>query len=814
MGNNKENLSTSDAAKKYNITLDPTTQDEKPSKLQMGIISDNMIMVTGLTLNEFSTYLTPPYIYTWSGSIFEGTRSNISWREQSVFALDFDKGKISVDEVIRKLKERNIETQLWYTTLGSTESLHKFRVVIILDESVTHLHDRETIVRGLHTLFPEADQSCKDASRIFLGGKSATILSTVPNKKQEVLDRIGIFVVSSDRMKVRHIHTDPLLQASRNGEKWNSLYNTYRNDQISPNSIKYGTRIDWDSARSKIKILDKFLNGDWLYHNQLFGLATNMIHIRGGEKLMKETMLKYNQLGLTHYSDEKLAIIPYVKKKGYNPEKVKNFSPCIEDKNLSDIISTVNVTRGHVEILTPTRKKSKEEAESFLADTFEEIMDKDGDTDIHIIKVPTALGKTHHLLYYNGTIASPTHKLKLELSSRMSSTHLMTPDELIFENMNINRCIESYFTMGLYSKANALIHAVAKGSSLFEVSIQDRAKAINHLESIQQCYYSTDTILTTHSRALMCDFLHDTIIFDEDPLDQLLQIKQLSISELQRIRNQKGYFKSDIDTIIDYFENCPSGEILQSPQLDIDVDRLIEQISLATSYQSNIFDFFSSSFLIRDKNDGDLINYVVKRNLPQNKKIVILSATIPHYVYTQLFGKRVKIYDIGLVEQQGKIIQYTNRSCSRSQLNKYVSSVSEQVGDKITITFNEYQHHFKNPEKNVYFGNCSGYDHLKGKDLAVVGTPHRNNAQYLLTAKCMGMEFKTSDTTFSYQPVEYNGMKFNFNAYDHEGLRNIQLSLIESDLTQAVGRARTLRTDATVELYSNFPLSISTTLVF
>ena len=37
----------------------------------------------------------------------------------------------------------------------------------------------------------------------------------------------------------------------------------------------------------------------------------------------------------------------------------------------------------------------------------------------------------------------------------------------------------------------------------------------------------------------------------------------------------------------------------------------------------------------------------------------------------------------------------------------------------------------------------------------------------------------------------------------------IQLGLIESDLIQAVGRARTLRTEAIVELYSNFPLRIS-----
>ena len=109
----------------------------------------------------------------------------------------------------------------------------------------------------------------------------------------------------------------------------------------------------------------------------------------------------------------------------------------------------------------------------------------------------------------------------------------------------------------------------------------------------------------------------------------------------------------------------------------------------------------------------------------------------------------------------------------------------------------------------MYFGNCSGYDTLKGQDIAVVGTPHRNNVEYYLTAKVLGIDFKTTDTTMIYQKIEYNGFRFMFNCFINEELRNIQLSLIESDLIQAVGRARTLRTDAKVDLYSNFPLRIS-----
>jgi len=48
---------------------------------------------------------------------------------------------------------------------------------------------------------------------------------------------------------------------------------------------------------------------------------------------------------------------------------------------------------------------------------------------------------------------------------------------------------------------------------------------------------------------------------------------------------------------------------------------------------------------------------------------------------------------------------------------------------------------------------------------------------------------------------------FKFYTYSDPILRDIQFWLIESELEQAVGRARLLRKDCVVYLYSNFPLS-------
>ena len=101
---------------------------------------------------------------TVHGRIRHGTK-------QSVFALDFDNGEITIDEVYSRLKELGIVPQLWYTTFSDSPELRKFRVVIFLDTPVTDIRIHKLIHESLFSLFPEVDNVCKDASRYFFGGK-------------------------------------------------------------------------------------------------------------------------------------------------------------------------------------------------------------------------------------------------------------------------------------------------------------------------------------------------------------------------------------------------------------------------------------------------------------------------------------------------------------------------------------------------------------------------------------------------------------------------------------------------------------------
>ena len=531
--------------------------------------------------------------------------------------------------------------------------------------------------------------------------------------------------------------------------------------------------------------------------------------IRGGQKLMNETMQKFNEEGKTNYTTNNFAILPYIKKVNYFPQLIKNFSPYSEDADLFDIVSATIEVRGQIEEVEEINKIPLEYAETLFKSSFDEVMTEGVSGKIYLFKLPTAIGKTTSITSCVATtIATPTNDLKNEISTRMEIEHECSPDEVIFENEELNRKLNYYYSIGLPKKATAVIHDVVNGTGLVLNSQSDRDIANNYLNQLEKSNQSKTTVLTTHTRALHTDYSNDTLIFDEDPLNTLIAVKTMEISDLVKIKNNMKNSKDSLGYIIDYLDSINPGEIVQTPLLVIDLDELVKNISY-TKIDTNVFGFFDSCYLYKDIHSPNTIYYVVKKELPKDKKVIIMSATIPIYLYQKIYGERVEVIDISDVQQMGSVTQYTQRSCSRNGLKSYHQIISEMVGEKPVITFKSFQNKFKNPVSNIYFGNCSGYDTLKGKDIAVVGTPHRDVVQYFLIARVLGIEIKITDSTMSHQKIEYNGFKFMFCCFDNEELRNIQLSLIESDLIQAVGRARTLRTNAKVEVYSNFPLRIS-----
>jgi hypothetical protein len=252
----------------------------------------------------------------------------------------------------------------------------------------------------------------------------------------------------------------------------------------------------------------------------------------------------------------------------------------------------------------------------------------------------------------------------------------------------------------------------------------------------------------------------------------------------------------------------------ETPTFDIDLEKLEDEI-LERDVDSNIFDFFQSDYCVLDKEDGDKLRFVSKRRIPDDKKIIIMSATAPVEIYRKIFGDRLDVVELTNVEREGEIIQHTKKSYSRSSLEGSVDEINDKVDGEPVITFKTFKNRIDGATEEMHFGNCEGYDTLKGKDIAVVGTPHINQTKYFLIAMALGEKVKTTDKSMKYEAIEHNGLRFKFMAFNrNKELQKIQLSLIESELVQAVGRARTLREDCTVNVYSNLPLSIADKYVY
>ena len=86
-------------------------------------------------------------------------------------------------------------------------------------------------------------------------------------------------------------------------------------------------------------------------------------------------------------------------------------------------------------------------------------------------------------------------------------------------------------------------------------------------------------------------------------------------------------------------------------------------------------------------------------------------------------------------------------------------------------------------------------------DIAVIGTPHNSPVLYKMVGAMLG--YDTSGSLHRYR-VERGGYSFPMMSYDDGKMRNMQLFFIESELEQAVGRARLLRENCTVYVFSNY----------
>lgn len=186
--------------------------------------------------------------HTIMPSLMPKGRLNSNFEKTELIFLDFDNKEeeyISYEEM-KKNTFVSKHACIIYKTFSDTEENNRYRVIFRMKRPITNQQDFKCIVNNLLAIFPSADTSCKDISRLFYGGKFAEIIN-----EKNILDNDYICnlelnnpkkIYDIDRNNIKVIHDKQVdLDLSYYNPKDNS--NEITNLIIQNKYIEYRNRI-------------------------------------------------------------------------------------------------------------------------------------------------------------------------------------------------------------------------------------------------------------------------------------------------------------------------------------------------------------------------------------------------------------------------------------------------------------------------------------------------------------------------------------------------------------------------------------------
>ncbi|MED0687905.1 hypothetical protein [Anoxybacillus ayderensis] len=569
----------------------------------------------------------------------------------------------------------------------------------------------------------------------------------------------------------------------------------------------------FDKLEENCKLYRESIHGDyWLYHNEMFGVMTNLLRIKGGKTRIEQILNSRPE-----YAQKKKewnVMINQIQKSNYAPSRCDSYCPFADEcEHALNMIEQGKLFRGRIQVTQKPNFQPLEDAEKKLKQYFHEALNCE-ENDVFVIKAPTGIGKTQ--LYVNAaqthtfTIALPTHRLKEEVSQRLNHLgckHVKVP-QLPDLDIEFAEKIERLYNNGAYKAVNAFLKKMARQNEEIR----------NYLEELENVHKARNQIiLTTHQRSLFTkEDANGTLVIDEDIIPSLLPVSKMSVTDFTLVCSklmQNEENRTAILTIQNMVLNAPVGLVQERAAYLLPNANEVEKIIVEDSaIKSDILGFLNCSYFVKTKgpNGNEFIYFIQRHQLPK-KKVIILSATISETIAKMMFGPEVKYWDVGLTESKGEIVQIPIKSFSRYAIkeNEELLNLAKKLIDiynpnSAIITYKGFM---EQDEAIPTFGNTEGIDSLKGQNITVLGTPHVNPIAYLLYSAALGYKLGLNDSKMEYQQVQRNGFRFFFNTYgNNEILQEIQFYLVESQLIQAIGRARTLREDAKVLVLSNLPV--------
>ena len=864
---------------KVSVSIDSQSYTVKPKGVECGGIKKRAAQRWSvIDLEDFADRVGNQG-YSFVPAHLVGGEKADNFTEIQVIAIDFD-GGIKPQEVQQRCEEMDLGLCFMYHTLSYVEGQNeKFRAVFILENLLRDSFLAKIIIRMLMVLFPESDKACKDLNRLFLGGKELFYFNedarlnlvslfisvkTVFYQNKDFKHNIrgfgkecGIFLYDNlpafgpilmlepliEKIQskidenatvniINYIHKFPVENSSIFAIK--GIPDIYISNTRFPRAGTKKTRMHLDICGSyeHCFLLKEFMEGTRnINHVEKFGILLNLRQIRGGEKLFKNTIEKYE----SEQTVEKWSVVlKDCKHYDYNkPMFCRNFCPYCADCPCQGTILQALRLNHKIITKTPPEYVSLEEAYSQLQDNLRAAL-ASPEEGIHLIRAQTGLGKTKAyidevVLHPNSgfVIAVPTNKLKNEIYERLRRQEV--PEEQIFVTPSIRgnpfvpdmtqQRILMEHERGRHDQTKAILEELIHekdGRGMGKAQKEELMRIITGMNA----YQGERIIVTTHKYFFYISETvkyQKTVIVDEDILKQIFNdTYSVSIEELEAVASAGIKGHSDIAKVM---LNSPAEKYMKLEKMRFD-DLTVEEsekIETKMRFEGNVYDLHLARSFVRhdEKVTGrDEVRYFCPSWF-RSKKIIVMSATLNPDIYAAYFvSMKIHTYPEKKARYKGKLVQYSYHSLGRRDLSNKLEAFAfasaffnGKSPDYISFKYlNNIEVNKNLPRLSLHFGNTMGIDELAGHDFAVIGTAFMHEDADKLIGVYLGADVNNEENR---QPerrrIDYGSFNFVLSVYEDLLLRKIQLYGIESEMEQAVGRARLLRNDCTVLVLSAFP---------
>lgn len=689
--------------------------------------------------------------------------------------------------------------------------LYNFRLVWVLEKPVTVQTFHEIVAYLIHEAFAayEPDPEPKSIASMFHGGSTSGA------------------VLHEEPVPATHIEWTLLVKKIKEGRTSSQivrakLYQDYNDIEI-PDSIEV-TGDWWERLRGRCPIWDSFEDGTIRYH-ELVILLSHLRYLKYADtdKSVQKDLLKIYADAPQHLSTSLQADAQGEIYRKFRDTKLKPVFGIVQVGNRKVTIPDYFAHYKEDSFSVPTTSKvSLEELDEWMRTDLKEALLSKRNV---IVQSQTGSGKTKAYLEvladlnYFGTkviVALPTYITMNEVYAKFKR---LRPDVPCYKTEPIENLDEH-----------------AKKLLKLGISVGRTPERQEVLDMLQDDTVNGLFFITHELLAVLHKIKASLIIVDENIEESLTKTYKITMAQLSTIlpyiseENQQNLL-----TYIQYFNSKERGEVLNTQGLEFILDDLrknhledylssagIDQLPPALFSivynevrKSETKTFGGSVPCIRLLRHSPLIEYARANRIP----IKLLTATPLHQRLINYYGEDFDIIKAPLAANTGEVIFYRGytgakgNGCDRvPRMIKYIkqSLTQEQIDNSIVITFKDAVDQFEaagfkaafveDSETYVHLRNNAGLDQFKGKDIIVAGKFELPDECYLDIADDLKIENPKKNNT----AIMHNGIKQTLFLWQEPQLQNEQLQYLEFITSQAIGRARALREDATVYVFSNY----------